>query len=109
MWDVEVITAGRYRATVYYTCPASDVDSLVELGWSDQRCVARVAPAFDPPLTAAQHDRTLRIEGDMKAFLPLELGELTLSPGRGELTLRAVEIPGKQVMDFRLLVLSRIP
>ena len=32
---------------------------------------------------------------------------LALKQGRGELTLRAVNIPGSQVMDFRLLVLTR--
>jgi len=108
VWDVEVAAAGRFRATAYYTCPESDVGSQVELRWGDQACQAQVQPGFDPPLQAAKRDRLPRQEGDMKEFRPLELGELTLSAGRGELTLRAVKIPGQSVMDLRLLVLTRV-
>ena len=36
----------------------------------------------------------------------LRIGELKLSPGRGPLTLRATEIPGKGVIDVRAMVLT---
>ncbi len=39
----------------------------------------------------------------------MQLGTLHLEQGRGELTLRALEIPGSQVMDFRLMMLTRAP
>jgi len=38
----------------------------------------------------------------------MTLGKITLPKGTGPLTLRALEIPGSQVMDFRLLILNRI-
>ena len=42
----------------------------------------------------------------MKEFRPLNLGAMRLEKGRGLLTLRALEIPGKQVMDVRLVTLT---
>ena len=44
----------------------------------------------------------------MKDFQPTVLGEIDLPPGRGALFLRALEIPGNQAMDFRLLTLRRL-
>ena len=108
VWDVEVAVAGRYRATIYYTCGERDVGSVVELRWRDESCVATVGRPHDPPLVAARRDLVPRREGDMKEFRPLELGEIALSSGRGELELRAESIPGDAAGDFRLLVLRRI-
>jgi hypothetical protein len=42
----------------------------------------------------------------MKEFRPLPLGTLRLEKGRGPLTLRALEIPGRSVMDVRLVTLT---
>lgn len=108
VWDIEVVTAGRFAATAYYTCPRADEGSQVELRWGQQACQAHVRPGYDPPLQAAKNDRVPRQEGDMKTFQPLELGEISLATGRGELTLRALQIPGQSVMDIRLLTLTRI-
>lgn len=107
-WDVEVVEPGRFRAEVYYTCSPEDEGSLIELRLGDQTCRGQVAPAFDPPLRAAKNDRFPRQEGDMKDFRRLSLGELDLPAMRGKLNLRAVEIPGRQVMDVRLLELTRL-
>jgi hypothetical protein len=45
----------------------------------------------------------------MKDFEPLKLGEFDLAAGRGTLTLRALEVPGKQVMEVRYVVLTKVP
>jgi hypothetical protein len=42
----------------------------------------------------------------MKEFRPLKLGTIHLEKGRGLLSLRALEVPGKSVMDMRLLTLT---
>jgi hypothetical protein len=106
-WDVEVATAGRYEAQVYYTCPAADVGSTVALSFGDARVQTTVDVAHDPPLYGAEHDRVPRTgESLMKDFRPLRLGVLELKPGRGPLTLQALRVPGKQVMDVRLILLT---
>jgi hypothetical protein len=42
----------------------------------------------------------------MKEFRPLSFGSVRLEKGRGLLTLRALEIPGRQVMDVRLVTVT---
>ena len=105
-WDVEVATAGDYEALVCYTCPKDDVGATVELSFLGSKIRAKVEEAFDPPLIVGM-DRVPRGgESYVKDFRPLRLGIVRLEKGRGELTLRAVEIPGKQVMDVRAVVLT---
>jgi hypothetical protein len=54
-----------------------------------------------------EHDRVPRKgESLVKEFKPLRLGFADLKPGRGPLTLRALTVPGKQVMDVRLILLT---
>jgi arylsulfatase A-like enzyme len=106
-WDIDVATAGRYDVVVHYTCAPKDVGSRVEVSFQGERLAAVVAEAHDPPLRGAEHDRVPRQgESYVKDFRPLHLGVLTLKPGRGLLTLRAVRVPGKQVMDVRGVVLT---
>ncbi|MGB9624791.1 MAG: arylsulfatase [Phycisphaerae bacterium] len=108
-WDIEVATAGRYEAVVYYTCPKADIGSIVELSFNGSRIEARVLEAHDPPLIGAENDRVPR-QGDgesyVKDFAPLRLGEMKLRAGRGSLTLRALKVPGSRVMDVRMVVLT---
>ncbi|HEX4149287.1 MAG TPA: sulfatase-like hydrolase/transferase, partial [Pirellulales bacterium] len=106
-WDIEVATAGRYAAEVYYTCPAADVGSQVELSFGDSRIEAQVSEVNDPPLVGAADDRVPRTgESYVKDFKPLKMGEIHLGHGRGELTLRASKVAGKQVMDVRAIYLK---
>jgi arylsulfatase A-like enzyme len=104
-WDAEVLTSGDYAVEVYYTCPPSDVGSTVELSFNGNHVSGQIAKPNDPPLRGAEHDRVPRGESYVKDFRPLKLGIIHLEKGRGDLKLRATEIPGLQVMDFRLLVL----
>lgn len=109
-WDIDVATAGRYEVVVYYTCAAADVGSRVEVRFGEDRLEGRVAEAHDPPLYGAEHDRVPRKgESLMKDFKPLRLGVMRLAPGRGSLTLRALSVAGKQVMDVRAVVLTLQP
>lgn len=110
VWTIEVETTGQYEVTIDYTCKEADVGSLVELSFGDSRLQGRVTPAWDPPLFTNQ-DTLPRppAESQMKEFRTLNLGRMHLAEGPGELTLRAVEIPGKSVMDVRRITLMLLP
>ncbi|MCP5522543.1 MAG: arylsulfatase [Verrucomicrobiales bacterium] len=108
-FDVEVLQAGRYEAVLYYACPPADVGSTLELSFGDARVRGVLDAANDPPLVGAEQDRVPRGESYVKDFKPWRLGELLLPVGRGELALRAVAVPGQQVMEFRLLSLRLLP
>jgi hypothetical protein len=48
------------------------------------------------------------MESYVKDFKPIEMGTLSLKQGKGTLTLKALEIPGKTALEFRLLMLRRV-
>ena len=74
-WDVEVATAGKYEAVIYYTCPAADIGSTIELSFLGSRLQGKVSEANDPPLRGAENDRVPRQgESYVKDFKPLRLG-----------------------------------
>jgi hypothetical protein len=107
VWLVDVHTAGHYEVAIDHTCPERDAGSLVELRFKESRLTGRVAPGWDPPLYTNQDTLPRpRGESQMKQFHPLHLGTIDLESGIGPLTLRAVEIPGKSVMDVRRITLS---
>ena len=101
------MTAGKYEASIDYTCPMDDAGSTVELSFKGARLTGKVEPGWDPPLNTNQ-DTLPRPNGEsqMKEFRTLKLGEITLPAGKSPLTLRAIEIPGKSVMDVRRVTLT---
>ncbi|MFK7779110.1 MAG: arylsulfatase [Gimesia sp.] len=107
-WNAEVVEGGIYEAVLYYTCPRADVGSTVELSFNGSKTEGKIIKAHNHPLQGEAHDRAVRSESFVKDFQPMTLGTISLSKGTGQLTLRALDIPGSQVMDFRLLVLNRI-
>jgi hypothetical protein len=106
-WDIAVHTAGRYDVTLYYTCPEADAGSTIELSFQGSKASGRVVPGWDPPLYTNQ-DTIPRppAESRMKEFHPLRLGTIRLDQARGPLTLRALAVPGRSVMDLRLITLT---
>ena len=107
-WECEVGAAGLYRAEVFYTCPKEDVGSTVELVFGGSAISGEITVAHDPPLTGMENDRFKRTESYVKDFKRMTLGEIQLEEGEGTLMLRAKKIPGDTVMDFRLLLLTRV-
>ena len=109
-WEIEVNTAGLYAVELLYTCPEADAGATVELRHLDNRLQGTVQPGWDPPLYTNQ-DTLPRppAESSMKEFRPLKLGTMQLDSNRGPLTLRALKIPGKRVMDLRAITLTLLP
>jgi hypothetical protein len=105
-WDIEVGQTADYDANVYYTCAPEDVGSTIELSFHDARVQGKVGKANNPPLIGEAFDRVPRIESYVKDFKPLPIGAIRLEKGRGTLTLRALEIAGKQVADVRYIALT---
>ena len=109
VWSVTVQNAGRYDATIDYTCPIADAGSEVELRFGTAAIQSIITPGWDPPLYSNQ-DTLPRppAESKMKPFRTLVLGQIELPSGAGELQLRALKIPGASVMDLRRLTLTYI-
>jgi len=106
VWTIDVQTTGTYDATIDYTCPPADAGSLVEVSFNGSRLTGRVTPGWDPPLYTNQDTIPRAGESQMKEFRTLGLGTVRLEKGSGALTLRALEIPGRSVMDVRRITLT---
>jgi arylsulfatase A-like enzyme len=106
-WDIEVLADGYFDIEIYYTCPEEDTGSVFELSFGTSSITGKIEQGHDPPLRGMENDRIERAESYVKDFKPLNTGTIFLEQGTGQLTLRALAIPGSQVMDFRTMVLKR--
>ena len=106
-WDIEVAEAGDYEISVYYA--AAEAGSTIEASFEGASVRGKVAEVHDPPAYGASDDRVPRLsESLVKDFVPLSLGTASLPKARGNLTLRATEIAGKQVAEIRYATLKRL-
>ncbi|MBT3382161.1 MAG: arylsulfatase [Prolixibacteraceae bacterium] len=108
VWDVEIVEEGNFEIVLYYTCPEGDEGSSFELSMGNDKLIGQITESFNPPLTGMENDRVFRGNSYIKEFKPLKLGKIHAEKGKIELTLKALEIPGKSVMDVRLLMFERV-
>ncbi|MEM9444506.1 MAG: arylsulfatase [Verrucomicrobiota bacterium] len=107
-WRCEVGQSGIYKAEIFYTCKAEDLGSTVRLSFMDNELTGKITEAHDSPLIGMKEDRVKRKESYDKEWGRMTLGEIRLEEGNGRLRLQATDIPGAQVMDFRMLLLTRM-
>ncbi len=107
-WTVEVADSGKFQVELFYTCAEANVGSTVELSFKGNSLSGKVEKATDTELLGAADDRTPRGESYTQEWHRMSLGMIELEKGSGELTLRATDIPGEEVMSFRLLLLRRL-
>ena len=106
-WDVESAGEGEFAVKLFYT--SSSAGAKCRLGFKGNLLDFRIPEAHDVPLRGMEHDRSQRMESYTKDWKEIEVGVIRLVKGRGILTLEATEIPGSEVMEFRLMTLRRIP
>jgi hypothetical protein len=105
-WDVESAGEGEFAVKLFYT--SSSAGAKCRLGFKGNLLDFRIPEAHDVPLRGMEHDRSQRMESYTKDWKEIEVGVIRLVKGRGILTLEATEIPGSEVMEFRLMTLRRI-
>ena len=107
-WQAEVAATGKYQVELAYACPAADVGAEIQLSFNNSQVQGKIATAHEPALRGEENDRFPRIESYVKNFKMMKLGVLDLKKGSGALRLKALTKPGKSVMEFRLLLLTRM-
>jgi hypothetical protein len=107
-WNVEVRSAGDYEVELYYCCDPEDVGASMELSFGDRSVQVKIVEANHPPVLGGENDRVVRQESYVRDFKPIKMGTISLDAGRGQLTLRAVDIPGSKAIDFRLLMFRKL-
>lgn len=107
-WPVEVMESGKFNVELYYCCADKDLGTTVELSMGDSKVAVKIEKPNVSPLIGAEQDRSVRSESLVKNFVPVEMGEIDLVQGKGDLVLRATEIPGDESIEFRLLMFTRV-
>jgi hypothetical protein len=99
-WEIEVVTPGDYEVTLRYTCPEADAGSRIQVSAGGRSLESRVERAFDPPLYPDRDRYPRKVEVHEKDWAVLKAGVLHLERGVTRLEVRALDIPGHQVMDL---------
>ncbi len=111
-WPVQVGASGKYEVTMHYALPKGDEGTAVQIsydmGYYSSATTVTLNKAHDVPVRGQENDRVKRMESYVKDFKPISMGLLNLKQGKGVLTLKALEIPGKTALEFRLLMLKRL-
>lgn len=107
-WDVDVLEAGTFEVQLYYTVSEENLGATVELSFKKDKITAEISKVNNPPLKGMEHDRVPRVESYVKDFKPMNLGQIHLEKGQGILSIKALNIPGKEVGDLRLLLFKRV-
>jgi arylsulfatase A-like enzyme len=107
-WPAEVGAAGRYEVTLHYAVPKGSEGAVLELSHNGSRLRHTLAHSHEAPARGQENDRVLRAESYVKNFKAVKMGEIALKKGKGDLTLRALKIPGQEALEFRLLMLRRV-
>lgn len=107
-WDVEVLANGHFAVELYYAATKENLGSIVELSLGKSKIAKKIIKVNDVPLKGMENDRVPRKESYIKDFKPMDLGTMVLKKGKGTLTLKALEIPGDEVAEVRLLLFRRV-
>ena len=108
IWEVDVAEDGDFEVVIYYTCAKDAIGSQFELTFGESKIMGQINEFHDPKEYGQDQDRSPRIESYVKDFLPLKIGKIQLKKGKGTLKLKGIKKTGKELMDFRLLMLNRV-
>jgi hypothetical protein len=107
-WQVEVAEDGDFEVVIYYSCAEDAIGSQFELTFGESKLIGEINNSHDPEEYGKNQDRSPRIESYVKDFRPLYVGKIKLKKGMGTLKLKGIKKTGKELMDFRLLMLKRV-
>lgn len=113
-WEVEILSPGLYAADILYACPARDLGATIRLEYGEAFVEGRVLEPHDPSILGLNRTRADLQESPVKIFRRMGLGTIRLpaddqsSRAQHVLRLRAVDIPGSQALEFRMLILTRV-
>jgi arylsulfatase A-like enzyme len=107
-WDVDVQNAGKYKVQLWYGCEKDAVGTKLKLSSGNMSVVNEIPKANPVKDKGMENDRVLRKESYVKDFIPMDLGTIELEKGSSELKLEALDIPGKEAIEFRMLYFVKL-
>ena len=105
-FDIDVVRAGTYELELRYACPKADAGSKIRISVGQSALCATVPPAEAPFARLPHRDERGRSRYVNRKWGTLEIGKVMLQEGRQRLTIEAVSLAGKQVMELKAVSLS---
>lgn len=107
IWKATAGESGRYGVRIFYA--SKSAGAKCRLSFNGSHLDFTIPEAHDVPKLGAKDDRSPRAESYTKDWKDIQVGEIELKEGEGELVLEALEIPGEEAMEFRLMTLEKLP
>ncbi len=107
-WNCEVGATGTYEVSIHYALKKGDEGTVVQLSHNNASIEHKFTESHEVPSRGQENDRVKRRESYVKDFKEIKIGKINLTKGKGELTLKALEIPGEESIEFRLMMLEKV-
>ena len=107
-WNCEVGATGTYEVSIHYALKKGDEGTVVQLSHNNASIEHKFTESHEVASRGQENDRVERRESYVKDFKEIKIGKINLTKGKGELTLKALEIPGEESIEFRLLMLEKV-
>ena len=106
-WDLDILSAGNYDVSIYYTAGPSQTGAEMELSIGDASIAFVIDEIHDPPLIGQQEDRVPRIESYVKPFKEIKIGQVSLEKGKSQAVIKALNIVGSSTVDINRISFIR--
>ena len=107
-WDCEVGASGTYEVSIHYALKEENKGTVIRLSHNNSKIEYKFIKSHEVPVRGQENDRVKRRESYVKDFKEIKIGKINLTKGKGELALQALEIPGNESIEFRLLMLEKV-
>ncbi|MEM6689654.1 MAG: arylsulfatase [Planctomycetota bacterium] len=108
VWNADVVEGGQFEVSMYYAVDRIDVGATIELKCGENTIETKIDTANETRLFGENDDRSPRTEGLVKDWQPMMLGTIAMESGPQRISLRALDVPGEEVAQMRLLLFKRV-
>jgi arylsulfatase A len=105
-FEIDVARPGQFQVALQYACPAMDAGARVRIAAGDT--IEAVVPAAEAGEIRLPHRDGGKRHYVNRRWGTLPMGTLSLMPGRQQLTISAISMPGGQVLELKGVVLTRL-
>lgn len=105
-WKAESADAGQFAVKLFYA--SKSAGAKCRLSFQGNSLDFTIPSAHVVPEQGRDLDKSPRSESYTKDWKALDIGELTLKKGAGTLVLEALEIPGDEALELRLMTLKKV-
>ncbi len=106
-WEVEVVHQGEYEIAFDYCCAKKNLGAELEVEINGSKIKTKVTKAHNPDFLPTK-DLVGRKEAPPREWAAMTVGKTKIQKGRGKLIVRALEIPGEELIDLKAVRVKRL-